>query len=428
MLIMYGRNPMESLRSLSFRSKLRLGFYTLVFVYTVLIVILILTGGVAVWAGLAGLLVLAALSIPYVNMMEKTLTEPIRELSRIALLIAKGDFTQRLDISSDDALGELGQSFNSMIDRLKELLQETMVMSAHISESGRDIFSRNEEINRLLGDVSAAMSDLAAGASEISGGVSSSFSTLKDIENKVSGYTSSARRINKASQETLRLVKKGNEAMETQTQGIRHNVIATDNVSSTISELVKEALGITKIAGTISEIASQTNLLSLNASIEAARAGEHGLGFSVVAQEVRTLAEESAKSAREVFVLVRNIEQGVHEALQNMKVNENIVKHQVSAIEETKKVFGDMVEGIMFVSEQMNHFEEESERMLESARQMSVVMEKIASITQESAAATEQVSASMAVNTGSVTEVVSLTEQMIHSVIRHQRNIQIFRL
>lgn len=419
---------MESLHSLSFRSKLRLGFYTMVIVYTVLILILVLTAGVAVWAGLACLLVLAAISIPFVNMMEKTLTEPIRDLSRIALLIAKGDFTQRLDISSDDALGELGQSFNSMIDRLKELLQETMVMSAHVSESGRDIFSRNEEINRLLGDVSAAMSDLAAGASEISGGVSSSFSTLKDIENKVSGYTSSARRINKASQETLRLVQKGNEAMETQTQGIRHNVIATDNVSSTISELVKEALGITKIAGTISEIASQTNLLSLNASIEAARAGEHGLGFSVVAQEVRTLAEESAKSAREVFVLVRNIEQGVHEALQNMKVNENIVKHQVSVIEETKKVFGDMVEGIMFVSEQMNHFEEESERMLESARQMSVVMEKIASITQESAAATEQVSASMAVNTGSVTEVVSLTEQMIHSVIRHQRNIQIFRL
>jgi methyl-accepting chemotaxis protein len=419
---------MDSFQSLSFRSKLRLGFYTMAIIYSVIIFILILTAGAAVWVGLICMLVLAVISIPFVNGMEKALTEPIRELSRIALLIAKGDFTQRLDISSNDALGELAHSFNSMIGRLKELLQETMVMSAHVSESGRDIFSRNEEINRLLGDVSAAMADLAAGASEISGGISSSFSTLKDIENKASGYTSSAKRINKASQETLRLVKKGNEAMETQTQGIRHNVIATDNVSSTISELVKEALGITKIAGTISDIANQTNLLSLNASIEAARAGEHGLGFSVVAQEVRTLAEQSAKSAREVFVLVRNIEQGVHEALQNMKVNENIVKHQVSVIEETKKVFGDMVEGIMFVSEQMNHFEEESERMLESARQISVVMENIASITQESAAATEQVSASMAVNTGSVTEVVSLTEQMIHSVIQHQRNIQIFRL
>ncbi len=419
---------MDSFQSLSFRSKLRLGFYTMAVIYSVIIFILILTAGAALWVGLICMLVLAVICIPFVNGMEKTLTEPIRELSRIALLIAKGDFTQRLDISSNDALGELAHSFNSMIGRLKELLQETMVMSAHVSESGRDIFSRNEEINRLLGDVSAAMADLAAGAGEISGGISSSFSTLKDIENKASGYTSSAKRINKASQETLRLVKKGNEAMETQTQGIRHNVIATDNVSSTISELVKEALGITKIAGTISDIANQTNLLSLNASIEAARAGEHGLGFSVVAQEVRTLAEQSAKSAREVFVLVRNIEQGVHEALQNMKVNENIVKHQVSAIEETKKVFGDMVEGIMFVSEQMNHFEEESERMLESARQISVVMENIASITQESAAATEQVSASMAVNTDSVTEVVSLTEQMIHSVIQHQRNIQIFRL
>ncbi|RAV03505.1 methyl-accepting chemotaxis protein [Paenibacillus sp. YN15] len=419
---------MNSFRSLSFKSKLQLGYYCIIIVYTIVIFILMITTGAAVWLGLVCSLVLMAISLPFVNWMEKMLTEPVQELSRIALNIAKGDFTQKMEVSSDDAFGELGKCFNSMIDRLKELLNETKHMSVHVSESGRDIFAKNEEINRLLLDVSSAMADLAAGAGQISEGVSRSFSTLKDIESKVSGYTSSARRMNKASQETLLLVKKGNEAVETQTEGIRHNVIATDNVSSTISELVKEAAGITKIAGTISEIANQTNLLSLNASIEAARAGEHGLGFSVVALEVRKLAEQSAKSAREVFDLVRNIEQGVHQALQNIKVNESIVKRQVSAIEDTKKVFGDMVESIMFVSEQMNHFEEESEKMLDSARQMSAVMENIASITQESAAATEQVSASMAVNTGSVTEVVSLTEQMIHSVIQLHRSIQVFRL
>lgn len=419
---------MNSFRSLSFKSKLQLGYYCIIIVYTIVTFILMITTGAAVWLGLVCSLVLMGVSLPFVNWMEKMLTEPVQDLSRIALNIAKGDFTQKMEVSSDDAFGELGKCFNSMIDRLKELLNETKHMSVHVSESGRDIFTKNEEINRLLLDVSSAMADLAAGAGQISDGVSRSFSTLKDIESKVSGYTSSARRMNKASQETLLLVKKGNEAVETQTEGIRHNVIATDNVSSTISELVKEAAGITKIAGTISEIANQTNLLSLNASIEAARAGEHGLGFSVVALEVRKLAEQSAKSAREVFELVRNIEQGVHQALQNIKVNESIVKRQVSAIEDTKKVFGDMVESIMFVSQQMNHFEEESEKMLDSARQMSAVMENIASITQESAAATEQVSASMAVNTGSVTEVVSLTEQMIHSVIQLHRSIQVFRL
>jgi methyl-accepting chemotaxis protein len=419
---------MDSFRSLSFKSKLQLGYYCIIIVYTIVTFILMVTLGAAVWLGLICSLVLMGVSVPFVNWMEKILTEPVQDLSRIAMNIAKGDFTQKVEITSDDAFGELGKCFNGMIDRLKELLNETKRMSTHVSESGRDIFTRNESINRLLSDVSSAMSDLAAGAGQISEGVSNSFSTLKDIENKVSGYTNSTKYMNKASQETLMLVKKGSEAVESQTEGIRHNVTATDNVSSTISELVKEAEGITKIAATISEIADQTNLLSLNASIEAARAGEHGLGFSIVAQEVRKLAEESSKSAKEVFYLVRNIEQGVHEALQNIKVNESIVKHQVSAIEETKKVFGDMVESIVFVTNQMNHFEQESVKMLDSARQMSSVMENIASITQESAAATEQVSASMAVNTGSVTEVVSLTEQMIHSVAQLQRTIQVFRL
>lgn len=419
---------MNGFRSLSFKSKLQLGYYCVVIVYTLITFILMLSLGAAVWKGLICSLVLMGVSVPFVNWMEKVLTEPVQDLSRIAMNIAKGDFTQKVEITSDDAFGELGKCFNGMIDRLKELLNETQRMSTHVSESGRDIFTRNEGINRLLADVSSAMSDLAKGAGQISEGVANSFSTLKDIENKVSGYTNSTKHMNKASQETLLLVKKGSEAVESQSEGIRHNVTATDNVSSTISELVKEAEGITKIAATISEIANQTNLLSLNASIEAARAGEHGLGFSIVASEVRKLAEESSKSAKEVFYLVRNIEQGVQEALQNIKVNESIVKHQVSAIEETKKVFGDMVESIVFVTDQMSHFEQESVKMLESARQMSSVMENIASITQESAAATEQVSASMAVNTGSVTEVVSLTEQMIHSVTQLQRTIQVFRL
>lgn len=419
---------MNGFRSLSFKSKLQLGYYFIVLLYTIVIFAIMLTTGTAVWIGLICSLVLMAISVSFINWMEKVLTEPVQDLSRIAMNIAKGDFTQKVAVTSEDAFGELGQSFNGMIDRLKELLNETTRMTSHVSESGRDIFTRNEGINRLLGEVSGSMSELADGAGKISEGVNHSFSNVKDIESKVSGYAKSAKDMNRASQQTLHLVKKGKDAVATQTEGIRHNVISTGNVSSAISELAKEAAGISKIAGTISEIAEQTNLLSLNASIEAARAGEHGRGFSIVAMEVRKLAEQSAKSAKEVFYLVRNIEQGVQEALQNIKVNENIVKHQVTAIEETEKVFGEMVEGILFVTDQMSDFEKESERMLASARQISSVMENIAAITQESAAGTEQVSASMAEQTGSVKEVVNLTEQMIHRVTQLQRTIQVFRL
>lgn len=419
---------MEWFRSQSFRAKLQLGYYGIVGFYTIIILILMLTANVSVLLGLASSLILMMVSFPYVGWLEKALTEPIDNVSRVAMNIAKGDFTQTVEANSKDALGEMGRSFNAMIVKLKELLNETTSISKHVADSSRDIYFKNEGINSMLIEATSSVTTLAAGANEISVGVFKGFSVVKDIETKVTDYVGSTKEMNRRCGQTLEMVQRGMKAVESQAESVKHNVIATSNVSGTIDELVKEAAGISQITRTISEIAEQTNLLSLNASIEAARAGEHGRGFSIVALEVRKLAEQSSRSAKEVFHLVRNIEHSIRQALQNIQINEDIAKRQSQSIEETEKVFGQMVESIQFITERMNEFTGESQKMLNAAQVITGTMENISAITQQSAAGTEQVSASMVEQTRSVKAVVTQSEQMLRMVTQLQRTIQIFKL
>jgi methyl-accepting chemotaxis protein len=280
----------------------------------------------------------------------------------------------------------------------------------------------------VMKQVNVSAQELAAGANQISEEISSVSIATKDIENKVVDYARSTREMSERSETMRQLVEQGKTAVNSQSQGMKRNVEATTTVASTIERLAEQAAGISNITKVISEIAEQTNLLSLNASIEAARAGEHGLGFAVVAQEVRKLAEEASKSTKEVFSLVRHIEEGIRHAVASIATNEDIVRNQTVLIGETERIFNHIVDGMQFVTEKIHSFVSESDQMLESAQQISQTMENISAITEQSAAGTQEVSASMNEQIAAVRETVQQSEQMNQMVTKLQQTIQIFKL
>jgi methyl-accepting chemotaxis protein len=419
---------MNWLQGLSFKKKLQFGCYLLVAVYSIALLIISLESQRSLILGVIFLIVMIGLSFPFINWFERTLTEPINNISRVALSISKGDFSQKVEVQSDDALGELGTAFNKMMERLREILQDTGSMSKHVFDSSRDIFFKNENLKNILEQVAVSSNELASGANQISEEISDISVSTKEIENKVTTFTASTHEMNSRSGHMLALVQNGLQAVETQSAGMKRNVEATANVSRTIDQLAEQANGISQITRTISEIAEQTNLLSLNASIEAARAGEHGKGFAVVAQEVRKLAEESTTSTKEVFHLVKSIEGGIHQALTHIAQNEEIVNKQTQLITETEKIFADIVSSVTFISEQIATFADDSQMMLDSAQRISGTMESISAITQQSAAGTEEVSASMNEQIVAVQEIVDKSEQMTKLVSKLQQTMQLFKL
>ncbi|MFE5322160.1 methyl-accepting chemotaxis protein [Paenibacillus sp. NPDC056579] len=419
---------MNWVQGLSFKRKLQFGCYTLVAVYSIALLLLILQNSIHVVLGSVFLVVMIGLSFPFVSWFERALTEPISDISRAALNISKGDFSQKVIVQSNDALGELGNAFNKMTDKLREILQDSGNMSKHVFDSSRDIYYKNEGLKSVLDQVAISSNELAAGANQISEELAAISIATKDIEQKVTAYTASTKEMDSRSGQMIALVEKGLQAVETQGDGMKRNVESTANVSQTIDRLAQQANGISQITRSISDIAEQTNLLSLNASIEAARAGEHGKGFAVVAQEVRKLAEESTTSTKEVFLLVRNIEEGIREALTHITENEQIVHKQTQLIHETESVFAEIVTSVKFISEQITSFARESEYMLDSAQRISATMESISAITQQSAAGTQEVSASMNEQITAVQAIVAQSEEMTKLATKLQQMMQLFKL
>ncbi|MBD2845666.1 HAMP domain-containing protein [Paenibacillus sp. IB182496] len=416
---------MQWLHSLSIRNKILAGSYAIVTLSAVSILALVLLSGVNFLAALLVIVILVALTFPVSRLVERTLTESIDEMTSVAFRIAKGDFSQRVDVTS--SVGELGHSFNSMIDKLREILNETSGITRHVSDTSRSIYNKNTNLKTVLEQVTQSSNDLAVGANEIAEDVTGMSESIREIEEKVSTYASSTKTMNARSESALVLVGRGRDAVESQAEGMRRNLEATAAVASTIEALSRQAAGISHITKSISDLAEQTNLLSLNASIEAARAGEHGRGFAVVAQEVRKLAEQSSSSTKEVFQLVRSIEQGVQEAISNMQINEEVVKQQDVMLRDSEEIFKEIVTSVKFITEQIAVFSSESDAMLDSAQKISGAIQNISAITEQSAAGTEQVSASMNEQIASVQAVVEETERMQQMVVQLQRTIQIFK-
>lgn len=415
---------MSWLKNLPMSQRVLVGCYLVAALFAIpALIIFILIGHILI--GAAFVVVLAALTFPLARYIEGTLTSSFDSIANVTSSIAKGDFTNRVDESG--SMGDISRSFNSMVDKLKKILNDASGITRQVMDSSRGIADKNQELKTVMASVAMSANELAVGANEISADVAGMTESIQDIELKVGNYTDSTKEMKKQSETTLSLVEKGRLSVEKQADGMRKNVEATDNVAKTIDTLSRNAQGITKITKTISELAEQTNLLSLNASIEAARAGEHGRGFAVVAQEVRKLAEESTASTQEVFGLVKSIELGIHQAIDNIKVNEEVVRLQNEMIRDAEQIFAHIVESVQYITEQITSFSNESDLMLESARKISGAIQNISAITEQSSAGTEQVSVSMNDQMKSIEAVVEETEAMKQAVFQLQKTIHIFK-
>ncbi len=419
---------MEFMSTWSLRKKLLTGCYSLIAAALIIQLAATLMSNSSLVAWSVQAVITLVVAYPLIRILNGLLTDSIEQMTRAAMNVAKGDFSQKVHVQSNDAIGELGKALNQMVEKLRGILGDTVDISRQVADTSRDINLKSQGLKDALSQVTGATNELAVGANSISEDVGDMTETVKDIENKVASYSDSTKSMNRRSEDMIVLVEKGKIAVESQGVGMESNIEATRAVATTIEQLAKQAGGITKITFTIKDIAEQTNLLSLNASIEAARAGEHGQGFAVVAQEVRKLAEEATRATKEVFQLVRGIEECVKEAIDNIRTNEDIVLTQKEALRQTSDVFNEIVGNIQYISERIEQFSSESDVMLEGARKISAAIENISAITQQSAAGTEQVSASMNEQIPAVQAMAQQTERMAQSVGQLQKTIQIFKL
>ena len=319
---------------------------------------------------------------------------PISGLQQSMTAVAEGDLTVQADVKTDDEIGELSNHFNEMIRNTNEIIALVNESAVNVRTNSESLSAVSEETNASSAEVAHAINEIAQGASKSAEDAENATEHAQRLGEEINLITTQAGEMANIATRTNEMNVHSKQKMQ-QLKGSFHNweenLLA---MSSVIGELEVKVKAIGGVMETITEISSQTNLLALNASIEAARAGEHGKGFAVVAEEVRKLAEQSARSTEEVKETVLELQEESRLVTEQMQATrENFLTEGV-IVDETEATFGEVSSLMSEMQQAIDNVYKEIQLVATLKEDVSDTIQTMAATAQETAAASEEVSAS----------------------------------
>jgi methyl-accepting chemotaxis protein len=330
-------------------------------------------------AGLVALLIAVGMWFMTGFMVVKPISEVVDGLKDIAE--GEGDLTKKLNINSEDEVGELAKWFNTFMGKLQSIIKEIGGNAGSMTTASVDLSNLSGNLSEGADVTSAKSNTVATAAEEMSANINSVAAAMEEASTNMNLVATAAEEMTS----TINEIAQNSEQARTITQDA---VNQADDASQKIDELGRAAQEISKVTETITEISEQTNLLALNATIEAARAGEAGKGFAVVANEIKELARQTAEATQDIKDRIEGIQRSTSMSVKQVEeisrvindVNE-IVSTIATAVEEqsvtTKEIAGN-------VAQASGGIQEVTENIAQSSTVSSEIARDIADVNQSS--------------------------------------------
>lgn len=338
------------------------------------------------------------------------------------------NLTVYCDVKSTDEIGEIAHSLNNMIQSLKGLIQKSGDSAVQVSETSTHLSEITYQTTTAVEEVAKAIEDIAKGAMEQARNMEESMLQVNGLSEKIELVAGDAKHIRQISKDTADLTSKGLNTVEILTEKSRENASSAKEINEIVLEVDKRSQKIGTIVDTIGQIAQQTNLLALNASIEAARAGEHGRGFSVVAEEIRKLAEQSSKAVTDIHQIIDGIQNQSKSAVQAMDGAKKAVDENNRAVEETRSIFQRILDSVEALVVKIKEVDKFSLDMQSSKNELVNILVHLSAIAEETSASTEEVSASTQQQLASMEEITSSSQHLAEAAKLLQDEIKLFRI
>ncbi|MBI3414703.1 MAG: methyl-accepting chemotaxis protein [Verrucomicrobia bacterium] len=310
--------------------------------------------------------------------------DPLRALALAMERIKDGDFTHRLNVARPDEFGRLAETFNQMAASLGALLSRVQTSGQQVNNSTNQIAATARQQQQTAREI--AQTTIAIGQ------------TSKEISTTSQQLVETIQELSGVAEQTSRLADSGQSSLMRMQTTIQQILLASAGIASKLAVLNEKAANIGTFVTTINKVADQTNLLSLNAAIEAEKAGEYGLGFSVVATEIRRLADQTAVATNDIEKMVKEIQGAVTAGVMGMDKFSEAVRQGVNEVNQVGAQLGQIIDqvqvltprfeavnggmktqaaGATQISEALAHLSDSARQTSESLEQSSRVIEQL---------------------------------------------------
>lgn len=352
--------------------------------------------------------------------ISRRITDPVKSVSTAALRIAKGDLNTTVEVKSRDEIGALASAFtemNSALTSIAEMMESVATgdLTATVEQRGEhdrlgkalEEMQRNlrQQIGQIVdagltltasvSQISSFSSQLAAGASQNAAAVSETTAIVEEVKQTAQLSNEKSQEVSRLAQDTVEVSRRGEESVEQSRDVMERIKQQMEDIGRSIMSLSEQSQAIGEIIMSVGELSDQSNLLAVNAAIEASRAGDQGKGFTVVAQEIRSLAEQSKKATQQVRGLLNDIQNATNAAVLSMEQGGKAMEEGLRQSNDSGEAIKRLTGHIERAAEAATQIAASSRQQLAGMDQVAAAMENIKEVTEQNVESTRRMETEM---------------------------------